>query len=365
MPGLVRATLVLSRTDLHAIEQTLTIQQGNEQREYRFIEMSYERRPTSAVAPAVFEPDAEFLGPSATRIERNVEERKLSSIEPQPVMPARVVATAELEVEVLQRLNQAGTLLGEQVSLKRTQEGTLRVEGIVDTEQRKNEILQALEVVAHNPAVRLNVETVAAVLEAQKHKTAQQSRSESSSAITIQPVEVTQAQIPVYVELRQYLSRAKGIPNDQVDQEIRRITKRVLDHSIQARLHALALKQIVERFSPADLQTMDPEARRQWRSLISEHVQMFLRESTALRRELEPIFSTAAPAETALEVTTDAELTRAAKRLFELASANDESVSNSFSLYAGNQGAAPVKSAVFWRSFRSAEKLAEKIAASK
>jgi hypothetical protein len=356
--GLVRATLVLSRTDLHAVEQTLTIQQGNEQRAYRFVEMSYERRPTSAVAPAVFEPDPEFLGPAARRVDP-APDRKLLSTPPQPVMPVRVVATAELEVEVLQQLNQAGAFLGEQVSLTRTPEGTLRVDGIVDTEQRKRELLRTLEVVAHNPAVRIAVETVA---EAQKREPAQRSQSQSSSAISIQPVEVTQAEIPVYAELRQYLQRGKRIPNEQVDQEIGRITRRVLDQSIQARLHALALKQIVERFSPSDLQTMDPEARRKWRSLINEHVQAFLRETTALRRELEPMFATAAPAEMEAEITNDAELARAVKHLFELASTNDESVSTSFSLFSGRQERVLVKSPQFWRSFRSAEKLAERIA---
>jgi hypothetical protein len=51
--GLVRATLTLSRADLHAVEQSLTIQKGADLREYHFVEISYERRTKSAVAPAM------------------------------------------------------------------------------------------------------------------------------------------------------------------------------------------------------------------------------------------------------------------------------------------------------------------------
>ncbi len=59
--GLQRATLVLSRPDLRAVKQTLLVKQGSEIREYVFSESSFEQRPASAVAPAVFEPDPELL----------------------------------------------------------------------------------------------------------------------------------------------------------------------------------------------------------------------------------------------------------------------------------------------------------------
>jgi len=369
--GLVKATLTLSRADLHATELTLLVRDedpnrqsaiGNWQlREYRFVEASFERRPTNAVAPAVFEPDPEFLGKAAEP--GRLGDKTIAPSPALPFTPSPVMATAELEVEVLQRMNQAGAFLGEQINLTRTPEGALRVQGIVETEQRKTEILNALGPVAGNPALRVDVQTVA---EAQKRELKQRSSSQSSNATTIQPVEVTQGQVAVYAELKRYLS-ARGIPNDQLDQEMRRVIKRVLTRSIQARLHALALKQIAERFSLADLQAMDPAAHAKWRSLVNEHAQVFRREITALRRELELLFPAAASSDGSveMEVTNDAALARAAKRLFELASANDDAISSSFSVYAGSEGSAPVKSAQFWRSFRAAEGLAERIAASK
>ena len=52
---LIKATLTLSRADLHAIEQTLVVERGGEVREYRFVEASFERLPSKTVNPAVFE----------------------------------------------------------------------------------------------------------------------------------------------------------------------------------------------------------------------------------------------------------------------------------------------------------------------
>ena len=50
--------------------------------------------------------------------------------------------------------------LGEQVSLSRTSAGSLRVEALVEGENRKAQILGALAPVMNNPAVRVEVSTV-------------------------------------------------------------------------------------------------------------------------------------------------------------------------------------------------------------
>ncbi len=62
---LLKATLTLNKSDLHAIEQTLLVQRGNELREYRFVEASFELLPVPAVAPSVFEIEPELNGGAA------------------------------------------------------------------------------------------------------------------------------------------------------------------------------------------------------------------------------------------------------------------------------------------------------------
>ncbi len=128
--GLLKATLVLSRTDLRATEETLTIRQGNEIREYSIVESSFERIAPSTVAPAVFEPDPELLSSTGNRLEPGKEKSKVSESQPLTT-PTRAIATSELEVEVLHLLSQIGADLGEEVSVTHTPERALLVSAIV------------------------------------------------------------------------------------------------------------------------------------------------------------------------------------------------------------------------------------------
>jgi hypothetical protein len=266
------------------------------------------------------------------------------------------VATTELEVEMLEKLNRVNAFLGEQLSLTRTSQGTLLVSGIVETSERKSEILRSIGDVAKNPAIKIDVSTVA---EVQKHQ-----KAASVGNTTIQNVEVAQNTLPVDAELRSYLSRGRGLAGQQLEQEIEQLSRRVLVHSSRARSHALALKQIAERFSPADLEAMDPAARTRWRALIKEHANFFHRELEQLRQELGAIFPGSAVRSSAdIEIASDQDIARAAKRLFELASITDDGLRHSFSLSTEQNTNAPVKTAQFWRSFSSAESLAAKISA--
>ncbi len=63
------------------------------------------------------------------------------------------MATAELEIELLRLLQQAKADLHEQIEVKRTPQNKLRVEGIIETDARKAELLFALAAVRGHPAV--------------------------------------------------------------------------------------------------------------------------------------------------------------------------------------------------------------------
>ena len=348
--GLIKASLVLSKADLHATQQTLTVRHGDEVREYHFLEASFERRAPSTVAPKVFEPEPELLTSEAETRGRGDAESSSSPLTLSPLPPA---ASAALEVEVLRELDKAGAFYGEQLSLTRTPEGQLVVQGVVDSAKRKGEIRQALASFLKNPAVRFAVETAE---EAQARQARQARRGESIS-VSESSVEVEQERAtPADADLRAYFSR-QGLSGTQLDQEMRRFSDRALAHARQARRHALALKQIVERFSAEDLRTMDAASRQQWRALIDQHARSIRHETESLRRELQPIFFPNASG--AGGVSGSGDVAQTAKQLFEIAVSNDDVVRRSFTL--GSSGAPAVKSSQFARSLNSAIALAAAI----
>ena len=351
---LVRATLVMGRDDLHAVEQTLVVQQGAELRAYRISETSFERRSVNAVAPAVFEPEPELLETDSGI--RGHGDTETLAASPRLAVPVSVLATPELEVEVLRLLNSAGGDLSDQVSVSRTTDGRLRVEGTVETARRKADILHALSPVNDHPAIAIHIDTVAEA-EQKEAKT-----KKAPTTIELQQVEIARTALPIEPELRGYLA-SRGVSASQYDQEIARFASRVMRRSLQARLYARTLKQTMNRFSPDDLRALTPEARQKLMSLIREQATSLSRELAALSNELQlvvPGVGSSSGSEQ-LDAQSDADLLRAVNRLGELVAHADEAVRASFSISSEGGGAAPVKEAAFWRSLESAEGLAQKL----
>jgi RNA polymerase sigma factor (sigma-70 family) len=356
--GLVKATLILSRADLHATEQTVVVQQGSEQREYRFAETSFERRTPNSVAPVVFEPDPELLVPAAMPTDKTTDPGKdaSASFPPQPAAPA--LANAELEVEALQLLNQAGADIDDQTSVTRTAEGKLRISGLLESDQRKAEIVKALSPIIRNPSVVVELETVAEALNREQRR---QKQSQSSSGqVAVQRVEITRAQIPVHEDLKKYFGNADG----QSEEQIREFAAAILDRSRRAMSHVGTLSRLAGRFSQDELRSLSPEARARWLAVIRSHSRAFEQETRTIRQQLQPIFLRATPSSDAsidAEIVDDASRARAIERLLAIGAENDNVIRSAFSISAERSTTTAIRSPEFWRSLKSAESLAAKI----
>jgi hypothetical protein len=323
---------------------------GNRQsREFHFIESSFERRPPSAVAPAVFDPEVELLGgPAKTK-----EEKDSPATVTEP--PTAVVATAATEVEVLKLLSAAGADMGEQVSVTRTPEGRLRVDGLVETAERKAELLRALQPVRENPAVEIKIATVSEALRKQK-----QAAPSASTEISVESTTVGDS-IPAAAELRRYFS-GKSQSSDEIEQNIRRFANRVTGLSYGTVQRAMALKRLAGRFSSEEQRTMDAEARNEWLALIRSHARTLQQQVAALDHELRPVFPFAAGGGGEdLDIRSDTDLIAVADRLFALCSSYDDSIHRALALSPDGSGAAAIKSPQFWRSLQAAERLSAKI----
>lgn len=347
--SLVRAELTLNKSDLRAVEQRLTIRRDNQLREFRFIEAGFEQSRPDTIAPAVFQPDPELLGQVGAG-ENRMEPSLTSNAgvpEISPALPA--TASRELEIEVTYLLDRIKANLGEQVGLTRTAAGSLRVDALVETEERKREIVRALGPLMNNPAVTIDVRTVAEAVK-------RDSGNARSPELPVSDIEVSNGRIPADVELRQYFS-ARLIGSTAVDQEITRYAGRVMGHSRQALLHASALKRLVERFSPDEVRGLSPDAREKFLTMVQDHSRSYQRAVAALRQELRPIFFRSG--ESASEIA--AESRARANQLLKLSYANDDAVRSAFTISADGRTTANIKTEQFWRSLVTAEKLAAEI----
>ena len=348
----ISGTLTLSKSDLHATELSVVIPNrqsaiGNRQfLEYHFAETSFERRPVTAVAPSVFEPDAILLSSTLSEIRNPKSENDKATAEP----ATPVIATADLEVEVMRLLHGADADLGEQIGVTRSSDGVIRVEGLVDTQQRKMEILKALAPVTHNPTVKIEVSTFAEAVALQ----ARQKRATTSSGTpgVAEQVQTSTDVFPAYADLRQRFS----------DEEARRFATRMVDQSHQAMRHAWALKRLMQQFSAEDLRTLTTESRSKWLNLIRAHSTAFSRDTARLRKELSIVFSDGSTdSSPSVSIANDDDLLRAVERLIEVASANDQVIGGAFSISTESNGTSNFKTAQFFRSLNVAERLAQTI----
>lgn len=350
---LLMATLALSKTQLHPVEQTLVVQRGNETREYRFIEASFELLPLKAVAPTVFEMESDLTG-GATGPGRPGEWalRDLTSgrVPPSPGTSAPPVASAELEVDVAYLLNQAKADRNEQVALTRSAGGSLRVEGVVDNQQRKDEFLRALSPVSDNPAVTIHIRTIA-----EANDLPATSRSFSAAE-----TEETTNTVAADDDLRAYFLRRD--PNGPTDDAVRSYSSAVVNRAYKVLFHAIELKRLVNRFNGVDMRTVAPDARAKWLRMVREHATALARENAALRGQIEPIFfpgSQAAPDQEAL-IQSDGDLARTVERLHQTVLANNSAVRAAFTI-SRQSSAERVKARAFLQALSRVETLAERV----
>jgi DNA-directed RNA polymerase specialized sigma24 family protein len=370
----LKATVILAKTDLHATQLTLLVAhpsnntaQTNEHdvtgssqsngndgwTEYRLTEASFERRAAEMVAPSVFDPEVELLGPVGKLNPGSTEEKKGPTSPSSQVAPA--IATSTLEVEVLRLLSAAQADLGEQISVVRTPEGLLRVDGLVETSERKSELLRNLRSVASNPAVQIRITTVAAELGKQKA-----GRGSGASDIIVEDA-TTQTSIPLHDELQRYFA-LKGAGENGIEPSIQRFAARITKLSYTTVQRAMALKRLAGRFSADDLRTMDDESRAKWLALVRAHAQTLQGEILTLQRELAPVLGAAeSGADDLPKIVTEAELMENADRLFALCWGYDRVVHAALTLSPDASSGAAIKSSNFWQSLKSAESLAARI----
>lgn len=358
IPVVIKAILTLDKSSLHAVEEKLIVQEGTVTRELRINEGNLLRLPASAVDPRVFDLSLPTI-----------------SVVPQPSVPPRNTSSASqhmadallgLQVEALYRLSHISPELENQVRVERTRNGHLRVQGIVDSDERKGEILSALSPILKHPAVRTDLRTVWDALKAQSQ--------DHPEPVIAQEVEVTHSSIPVASELARYFNQKwnqnsdsgnQTAPPEWVEHQIRGLSSSVLDASHLSYLHAVALRSLMGELSPKEIESLDSIHRAQWEALIQSHADAIAIETRTIRKELEPVFFTSQQADGTsgnfLNRETDLGSGQFAETLFKMISENHAAVLSAFTVSNKNPAVAVSETRGLRQSFLNLEALATKI----
>jgi len=351
-PGQIsEATLSLRANDFHPVGEALKVNSPDGIQIYEFTELDYSVTSLSSFASDFFpEPVIpQTAAVSSPAPQKPPEANPATASNPNTAEKAAPVAfapaSADLEIEIFTLLNKAKADLGEQITVSRDPDGRLSVRGLVDTANRKNEILQNLAAVQNNPAVRIEIKTVDEAVSEQK--------SVPNRSGTTETVESHSSTAATDSELLSYFKS---------EEAARRFGGDMIDHSNQAMNRAYALKRLVDQLSTKDLRDLSPDGRSKLLTLVRAHATAFHEQCETLERELRPVFGTikTGAAETP-DVDDISALPRTIELLLTTASTNDQIVRSAFAVSSSGMGFSAIKTAQFWQSLKTAETLAMKL----
>jgi hypothetical protein len=267
--GLRSASLILNGRSLTAIEETLVIGRNGDDREIHFIESQREVEEIDSLPPAIFSPDPESLTSTADSLPSRLGPIRVID----PLVPPEVAVHSQV-FAVVSALDSVQALLGEQIEIRRTPEGALRVEGFVEEEQRLQLILAALKPATRDTSVQLALRTF--------HSATDQ--SVLPRRLVQREFAVAQRATEAELELEHYFAQ-RGIEAAVLNDEVRRFREQVQYGAREARQHARALLQIVQWLPQIDLSPLQAE---RWKEMIRAHAVVCMQSAVEINRLATP-----------------------------------------------------------------------------
>ena len=350
--GFAYAALTLRRTDLRPVREVLATRHGpggNDVREFRVVEETYETLPAARVPDTVFETDASLLVLPAIPL-------AISPAVPpsrRPPLPLFRGLSVGSEVELLYELHRADACLHEGTAIRREGD-TVEVRAIVSSEAERPGLLRALsEVDASSDAtVRVEVRSPEAIWR------------EGETRLTGTPgADALRRYFTEYVQQR--LPPNHQVPLEEIqraaDEAAVRVVERLRQRTAAARRHAVALRALVDRFTSAQPDGLDLEQTLTWQTMIRDHARGVRRETETIRLELEPISFASGPRPSVVVPSIDsANLTVSVSRLLGLTEAHDRTVQRAFGVSAPlDAGTAELADPALWQSLLETEALAQ------
>jgi hypothetical protein len=201
---------------------------------------------------------AEALVPLVTPARAVVPPRTL--LVPRVDMRTRVA----LEVHALGLLARGQMLAGTQIEVAPTDAG-IAILGVTDTPEQRQSVIAALGGFATEPGVTVEI-----------HPATELSRTRPRHTATpqVRVVEIAPDAGEVDAEQRAFMNRALAVSRDVL-------------------VHALSLRQLATRFSPAARREMTAATQHEWRSLLRSMAELIRRQAHQLRAHLQPMLSSA------------------------------------------------------------------------
>jgi DNA-directed RNA polymerase specialized sigma24 family protein len=312
-PQLVSATLVLDR-HFHPIREVMRVRSGTDVREVRFVQADYERRPSTSVPDAIFDPHDQGL---RSKVDRHpMISRPLASD----------VQLTELHIAVLYQLNNLNADASEPLEVEQTSDAHIRITGMVADDDRKQQLLSRLDLLDNHQLLQAEI---VSPNDLQTHG----KKSPRTLAGTVSMYDVGQTEPPADAALRAYF-QTQGLSNEPLDAAVSGFSREALGHAQRALQNASALRRLSVSFSTTELRSVGLASQQQWTEMVVKHAAALEVELRALHEQLARLLPSPEPLPGASDagsaIGTPAELTRAADQILAKTKSLDQRVGSVF-----------------------------------
>lgn len=308
---IIEAKLIVRAADWHPVEQHLKVQAEREVRTYELTETAFEVVALNTLPPAIF---ADLSPPTSAAAPAPVPAPTMALPAPSAAPAAAPSATELLaaEIEAHYALHRIKACLGEPVEVARDAAGQLQVRGLAATEQRKEEILAALQAVRW---LTLSVQTIAEAQAAASRAGSPVITDEQNLHQSPEPParEFKSGQPPMQDGLERYftahpeLGPLGGEQRAQlsVQQKIAILTREAVSRSDATLREAWALRRLAERYPPKKLNELPLTSRWLLQQMALDHLGALNRATRETRSLLSPILLSLLDAEASAALAED------------------------------------------------------------
>jgi DNA-directed RNA polymerase specialized sigma24 family protein len=334
-PQLVSAGLVLTPR-LQPVRVTMRVRAGSSIHELRFVQASYERRPSASVPDSTFDP-ARYTGAREFHSEAHSKNT--------PVAEETAPLLAELQIAVLYQLNRLGADTGEPIAVKRTDGGTLEVSGAISDNTLKARIAARLRALPNHRLLDLKLFSPH---ELRMHA----SHAPQSPATRV--YEIDQSKSAADALLRKHF-QGKGLSGEQLDSAVVTFSHNALEHGQRALQNSYALDRLGRALSTSELQSVSLASQQQWTEMVQQHASDLEQQLMALHGQLVEVSVSAVALPNAdaglVPITNPLQFSQAANRLLQQVQELNRRVSNVFAFGASGEDQTSQDDSVWDESF--------------
>ncbi|PYX87032.1 MAG: hypothetical protein DMG68_13210 [Acidobacteria bacterium] len=279
--GIAEARLTISAEDYSPL-QLILVPAGRTD-EFRFVRTSYSPEPRTEEIARLFPPIDNQPQPSVTTLPKLAKAVPLSHHNSQ---------AGESELAAASALHTLDACLGEELNIFPMSNGTVLVQGLVETSARRNAIRKALSAI--NLPLRVEIflpqelKNGAELLSPPDRLAAAVPGQRGTMAATV--ADLSAQRIPLYEQLSRHFSEAGSNPHD-TEQQIADFSNQVVTQARQTFLHAWALKKLDSEFSAERVIRLSPAAIAQVEGMRRDHRRWIAELSRREREMLEGVGS--------------------------------------------------------------------------